>query len=222
MPSSRPHHIPAVIRLLRRLNPNSILDIGVGFGKWGFLFREYTDIISSENDVPRYSKPGWKVRIEGVEGHAPYLTPVHDYIYDKVHVGSAIEILQGMESKSFDFVFMGDVIEHFDKPSGVKVLKECVRIARKGVLISTPASVAPQEAVCGNPLEEHRSFWRPSDFPASEGWQAMKTRGDILLAFNPAGSSASPRLSKLIRDYPRWLAVPLVKIRDTVWPKTNA
>lgn len=222
MPSSRPHHIPTVIRVLRRLKPNSILDIGVGFGKWGFLFREYTDIIASEDDVPRYSKPGWKVRIEGVEGHAPYLTPVHDYVYDKVHVGDAISILKGMESKSFDFVFMGDVIEHFEKPSGLAVLKECVRLAKKGVLISTPASLSPQEAVCGNPLEEHRSFWRPGDFPASEGWQTMKTRGDILLAFNPAGSPKPANLRKLVREYPLWLARPLVKIRDKIRPKKNA
>jgi len=43
-------HHPTVIHLIRQLKPISILDVGVGFGKWGHLFREYTDINEAEND----------------------------------------------------------------------------------------------------------------------------------------------------------------------------
>ncbi len=57
MPSSRPNTIPTVIHLVRQLKPKSILDVGVGFGKWGHLFREYTDINEAENDPARYMPP---------------------------------------------------------------------------------------------------------------------------------------------------------------------
>ena len=70
MPSSRPNTIPAVVHLLRQIQPRSILDVGVGFGKWGHLFREYTDIHESENDPARYPKKNWHVRIDGIEGFA--------------------------------------------------------------------------------------------------------------------------------------------------------
>ena len=66
MPSSRANTIPTVIHLVRQLEPRSILDIGVGFGKWGHLFREYTDILQAEHDPPRYQRANWQVRIDGI------------------------------------------------------------------------------------------------------------------------------------------------------------
>src|SRR6266851_1391535 len=89
MPSSRPNTIPTIIHLIRQLRPRSILDVGVGFGKWGHLFREYTDINEAENDPSRYDRKNWKVRIDGIEGYAAYLTAMHRYLYNEVHVGDA-------------------------------------------------------------------------------------------------------------------------------------
>ena len=82
MPSSRANTIPTVIHLLRQLEPGSILDVGVGFGKWGHLFREYTDILKAEHDPSRYQRANWKVRIDGIEGHAEYLTEMHRFLYN--------------------------------------------------------------------------------------------------------------------------------------------
>src|SRR6266545_5686189 len=93
MPSSRPNTIPTVIHLIRQLKPKSILDVGVGFGKWGHLFREYTDINEAENDPGRYQRKKWRVRIDGIEGYAPYLTPMHRYLYNNIHVGDATKLL---------------------------------------------------------------------------------------------------------------------------------
>src|ERR1051325_10519734 len=106
MPSSRPNTIPTVINLVRQLRPRSILDIGVGFGKWGHLFREYTDINESERDPARYPRSGWQVRIDGIEGHAPYVTEMHRYIYNEVHLGDAMELLPRLPI--YDLVFLGD------------------------------------------------------------------------------------------------------------------
>ena len=112
MPSSRPNAIPTVIHLIRQLNPQSILDVGVGFGKWGHLFREYTDILAAENDPARYRRENWRVRIDGIEGHSAYLTDMHRFLYNELYVGDACELIGGLPK--YDIIFAGDIIEHFE------------------------------------------------------------------------------------------------------------
>src|SRR5205814_7486601 len=122
MPSSRPNTIPTVIHLVRQLKPQSILDVGVGFGKWGHLFREYTDIVEAERDPGRYERKNWQVKIDGIEGHAGYLTDMHRYLYNEIHLGDACELIKKLTS--YDLIFMGDVIEHFEKQTGLQLLRD--------------------------------------------------------------------------------------------------
>ncbi len=164
MPSSRPNVIPSVIHVIRQLAPTSILDVGVGFGKWGHLFREYTDIVASENDPSRYRRENWQVRIEGVEGYEPYLTPAHEYFYDRIHIGDAREVLPGLGS--YDVIFFGDIIEHFHKPDGVALVQLALGKAERAVMLTTPRFDTGQEDSCANELEIHRSLWTIEDFRA--------------------------------------------------------
>ena len=127
MPSSRPTTIPVVIHLLRQLKPRSILDVGVGFGKWGHLFREYTDINEAERDPARYQRENWQVRIDGIEGHAAYLTDLHRFLYNEIHVGDAAELLPRLPR--YDLIFLGDIIEHFEKEAGRRLLDEALSLA---------------------------------------------------------------------------------------------
>src|SRR6059036_3946823 len=110
MPSSRPNTIPTIIHLIQQLKPRSILDVGVGFGKWGHLFREYTDILEAERDPGRYQREGWQVRIDGIEGHAAYLTPMHRFLYNAIHLGDAGALLKTLPV--YDLIFLGDILEH--------------------------------------------------------------------------------------------------------------
>jgi len=180
MPSSRPNTIPAVIHLLRQLQPRSILDVGVGFGKWGHLFREYTDINAAEHDPPRYHRENWQVRIDGIEGHAAYLTELHRYLYNDVHVGDARELLPKLPS--YDLIFMGDIIEHFDKPKGLEFLRMALTKANKAVIVTTPKFETAQENLCANELERHRSLWSARDFKKLPGASVKTLDRDTLLA----------------------------------------
>jgi hypothetical protein len=164
MPSSRCNHIPIVLGIVRQLAPRSILDVGVGFGKWGHLFREYTDIAAAEADPARYARANWRVRIDGIEGHAPYLTPMHEYLYDALHVGDMRAKIH--EVGEYDLIFLGDVIEHVEMSDGVALLRACLAHARQAVVVTTPGRDTPQDAVCANELEAHRSVWTPADFRA--------------------------------------------------------
>jgi hypothetical protein len=180
VPSSRPNAIPTIIHLVRQLKPRSILDIGVGFGKWGHLFREYTDILEAENDPARYEKGHWLVRIDGIEAHAPYLTPMHAYLYDNIYIGDATALIKTLSN--YDLIFLGDIIEHFEKEAGLHLLREAFTRANKAVIVSTPKYETAQESLCGNELERHRSLWKAKDF-RFEGDVHVKTiGGNILLA----------------------------------------
>lgn len=162
MPSSRPNTIPTVIHLVRQIKPKSILDVGVGFGKWGHLFREYTDINEAENDPARYQRRHWRVRIDGIEGYAAYLTPMHRYLYNHLHVGDASALLKRLPR--YDLIFLGDVIEHLEKAAGLRLLRGAFKMANKAVIVTTPKFETGQAGLCGNELERHRSLWSAEDF----------------------------------------------------------
>src|SRR5438874_2024826 len=151
MPSSRPNTIPLVINLVRQLKPQSILDIGVGFGKWGHLFREYTDILEAEHDPARYQRAHWKVRIDGIEGYASYITEMHRYLYNEIFIGNALELIRTIPT--YDVIFLGDIIEHFDKAEGLQLLRDARDKAVKAVVVTTPKFDTGQEELCGNELE---------------------------------------------------------------------
>jgi hypothetical protein len=180
MPSSRPNTIPTVIHLLRQLKPKSILDVGVGFGKWGHLFREYTDILEAEHEPARYQRENWRVRIDGLEGHPAYLTPMHRFLYNRIHIGDAATLLPKLPS--YDLIFLGDIIEHFDKSAGLALLSNALAKAGKAVIVSTPKFETEQEDLCGNELERHRSLWAAKDFRKFPGATVKTIDGATLLA----------------------------------------
>ena len=69
MPTSVPYGVPIIAGAARQLRPKSVLDVGIGFGKYGMLFREYLDIWDMEC-VADYDPAAWKTRIDGIEATA--------------------------------------------------------------------------------------------------------------------------------------------------------
>ncbi len=196
MPSSRPNTIPTVIHLIRQLKPQSILDVGVGFGKWGHLFREYTDILEAEHDPARYERKNWRVRIDGIEGHPAYLTPMHGYLYDQIHLGDAALLMPKLTN--YDLIFLGDILEHFEKEAGMRLLSDAFARANKAVLATTPKFETQQPDLCGNELERHRSLWSEEDFRTIPGTVVQTVDGATLLAV-----LAKPGVPKLECTPPR-------------------
>jgi hypothetical protein len=225
MPSSRWTHIPTVISIVRQLQPASILDVGVGFGKWGHLFREYTDIVASEADPGRYDRGGWRTRIDGIEGFAPYLTPAHHYLYDTIYVGDMRAQLQQLGM--YDVVFLGDVIEHLDLADGQVFLLDCLAHATKAVLVTTPARETHQAERCANELERHRSVWTRRDFQMLGRAAVRRVAGDMLVAVLlregvPVPAFRSPSGPAAGRRFPfdravRWYAARIRQVLAAMW-----
>ena len=155
MPSSRFEVIPFVLTHIVDIKPKTILDIGIGYGKWGVLFREYLDIW--DVDKP-YDEKG--VYITGIEACKEYKNPVWE-VYDYVAIQDVMESVSAMTKVEYDLIFMGDVIEHFTKEEGLLLLDT---LKYKNAIIVTPKLVSVQKEVYNNPYEIHKSSWSEADF----------------------------------------------------------
>lgn len=166
MPFSYSSQLSTIIGFAEQQNPQAILDVGVGMGQYGFLLRinlENVNLFEIQGATAwQRNKDQWKVIIDGIEGYAGYITPVHDYAYTHLMIGNALEILPTIESNFYELVLAIDILEHFDKTDGKAFLRECRRVCRGPVLVSTPKEFIEQE-VTANPLENHRSHWTEED-----------------------------------------------------------
>lgn len=157
MPSSYHGFINEVLNEYMKTNPSNVLDIGVGFGKWGFLFREYGDIFRG-----RWHKSEWKVEINGIEAFEGYKTPVYDFIYNDVEFNDMSNVYT--KYANYDFVFAGDVIEHLEKNKALTILNFFKTTAKVFVVCIPLTDVWKQGEVFGNKFEEHKSIWNKEDF----------------------------------------------------------
>jgi len=152
MPSSYPDNIGEIVHLIAALRPKSVLDIGPGRGKYGFLIREY---FSDNPDVEGH----WSNvdKVDCVEVFEPYISDIHRHIYDEIFIGNILE----MAIKPYDMYMIIDVLEHWKKEEAYAVLDKMVEHGR--VLISTPTNIGEQGAVHGNEWECHISQWLKPD-----------------------------------------------------------
>jgi hypothetical protein len=156
MPTSHFNQLNEIVELIVLTNPKSILDVGVGFGKYGFLSREYLELWNSN----KYNN--WQRQIDGIEVFKDYLTPVHDFIYNHIYIGDAINILPTLTTY-YDLILLIDVLEHFNYQNGIKLLTECKKRSRN-LIISTPKNIGSQTVSFGNPFETHKFQWRNTYF----------------------------------------------------------
>jgi len=183
MPSSDTSVIPIIIEGVRDLiragkTPKSVLDVGCGFGKYGFLLREYLEVCYG-----RYKPEQWKVRIDAIEAFIPFLTGFHEVLYNNVYKGTLNTLHNELDS--YDIVLAVDVIEHLEKKDGWAFLNQLKSIYKKQLYISTPAKFRGINCMYSNwDYGQHRSFWSAEDFDKSEplfndGWMSVyRYQGD--------------------------------------------
>jgi SAM-dependent methyltransferase len=148
MPSSRVDHIPAVLGYVVKTKPQRVLDVGVGFGKWGYLFREYLEVWDGHL--------AWTHTIDGIEVFPEYIGKHQEAVYDHIIIGDALAVVPTL--KHYDLIFMGDVIEHFTTDDALALLASC-RTRARAVLVTTPATFVEQGDSFGNEHERHLSAW---------------------------------------------------------------
>lgn len=176
--------------LWRRGEVRSVVDVGTGRGTFAMRLRD--------------RHPG--VRWVGIEAWAPYVDEydLHSK-YDELVVGDAMAI-DFASLGDLDVAFFGDVLEHLPKRDALTLLARVQGVARFA-FVSIPIHYLPQDAVGGNPYEEHRKpDWSHSEALASfrgvcaayregfSGVYALATRPDdaelLATAFAEAPASA--------------------------------
>jgi len=146
------------IELIRKLNPKTILDVGIGFGRWGILFREFLEIWESSHYDGR-----WERIIDGVEIFPNYIKDYHKYFYSNIYIEDALIYLQRTDNR-YDLINLGDVVEHFKKHEGEKLIELSLEKGRF-VLINVPIGKHwKQDGTSENPYEAHKSVWYNNDF----------------------------------------------------------
>jgi hypothetical protein len=138
--------------LIVNINPNSVLDIGTGFGKYGLLCREYLELWDGRQNYDKFLR-----RIDGVEAFESYITPLHKFVYDNLYTRDISKLADNLDF-SYDLVLLIDVLEHFDKAEGRSLLTK-ILARNKGVLISTPKYPSNQKDAFNNIYEIHRARW---------------------------------------------------------------
>lgn len=161
MASSFLGQIPIILYILTKVSPKKVLDIGKGFGKYGFLIHEYLGIDNQKKIIPNLQlRKQSKVIIDAVEIDLDLILPHLSHFYNKVIFGNILNIYSELDK--YDLILMIDIIEHIEKEPALIMLKEFLK---KGsdILIATPRNFFKQ-CLYESEYEKHVSHWSIKDF----------------------------------------------------------
>ncbi|MFN7951855.1 MAG: class I SAM-dependent methyltransferase [bacterium] len=201
MPTSQWSQIGVLVDALVRLEPRTLLDVGVGNGKWGFLAREYLEVFPGK--VPYGTRT---VRVEGIEAHEPYLGAVHERVYDRIHRGEALEVLAKLDDGSFDVVLLIDILEHMTREVGLAVLEHATRVGRVAI-VSVPRDFKERDEFLGNRYEQHVTPWSMAQLRAAGARTFLVNPASHIAVLSraplPAALRVGPRIKRWVRLWAR-------------------
>lgn len=160
MGTSNWQQIPFSIEAMMDVSPMRVLDVGIGFGRWGMMVREFC-----EEWKGRMYRENWRVHLEGIEAFPKNVEEYHHLFYNWIHIGDGADIIAGMSAR-WELIIFGDVLEHWYKEDALKVLAKALDISDY-VLINIPVGPGWERGgMYDNPYEEHKSSWELGEFLA--------------------------------------------------------
>ncbi|MFA5418964.1 MAG: class I SAM-dependent methyltransferase [Bacteroidales bacterium] len=154
MPTSQLILVPEIAEVYCRISPATVLDIGIGFGRNGAIFRECSDA-----RFGRVKSADWKTEITGIEIFRDYENPLWG-VYNEVIIDDAAKFAYG----KYDLIFCGDILEHLSKGEAMRLLQTLYNRCNKCLMVVLPLGESVQGAMFGNPAEQHISTWEAKDF----------------------------------------------------------
>jgi SAM-dependent methyltransferase len=141
---------PVVLNFFQKEGIETVLDIGCGYGLFGYMIRMEKD---------------FKGELIGMDAYPPYIEKLKRHsgaVYDSLVIADARHL--PFKSGAVDTVLASEVIEHLPREGGIELIGEAERVGRKLVLFTTPRGHLPQGTHNGNDLEAHLSGWSERDF----------------------------------------------------------
>jgi len=221
MATSSPDQINEILQLILRLKPKSVLDVGSGFGKYGFLCREYL-----ESCFGNYKENASPKRIDGIEINENYVTALQKQIYDIIHIGDAIDIVPKLD-RQYDVILLINVLEYLNREDGMQLLNLC-RARGRHVIISAPRKTGENFA---DGFGEHQnplvSNWKEKHFAHFPQRQLIYNPVNFIMHLdNSAPANNSEIKLKLIHREEDWARgvdpdIPATKIFITGCAKSG-
>lgn len=148
-------NITPVANLLVQADPKSVLDVGVGFGTYGYIARAFLDVWRG-----RMFKKDWKAKIDGIEFYKEFENPIYSFCYDRVFFGNVLEILPKLEK--YDMIIFMHILEHMEKFRAIEVIELASKHANKRIIIGTPMRFF-KTGYENWPAEQHRCHFTPAE-----------------------------------------------------------
>lgn len=182
MASSFLSQVPQIIYLISQIKPKTVLDVGKGFGKYGFLIHEYIGIDNTkELMMNKTMKEQSQIEIDAVEIDEQLFLPHLDQIYNKIYKGNVLELYNSLPN--YDLILMVDVIEHLDKVKAIDMLNY-FKSKKTKLIIATPEFFFEQH-LYNSTFEEHISHWSLKDFNNLYYVDYQKIDGGIIYLLTP-------------------------------------
>lgn len=146
-----------------------------------FLFRNLSEMKSvldvgcgSNSPLSKISKKPYSV---GFDLFEPSLKKSKKQrIHTKYVVGNILELEKHFKNRAFDCVIGLDIIEHFTKKEGNKLLATMEDVAKSKVIVFTPNGFVKQSVYDNNIYQIHKSGWTVTDFQ-KRGYRVFGLRG---------------------------------------------
>ena len=150
-------NITDILEIIRKVNPIKILDVNVGFGRWGILCRE---LLERDNNG-KVSRPDlWNIKIDGVENiDTNYLHNYHDIFYDNIYRQNIHGFLKTHVSL-YDLTIFSNILECTPKEIAIDMINNAMEISRF-ILIYVKLGNHSDNFTADN---EVMSIWDEQDF----------------------------------------------------------
>ena len=164
---------PLIIRAGMKLLPGVIYILTRPIRReLGNGIKTFLDVGCGKGLVTRFITRSGKYLTVGAEIFGPDLREARKHQSHHVFVQCDARNLP-FKRDSFDVVLCSEMLEHVDKLEGVKLIQDLEDIARRKVLLSTPAGLLPTDPETNrtheeenNPYQEHRAGWSAAELKA--------------------------------------------------------
>jgi len=155
MPISDLSGLPAIAAEVMRLQPETVMDLGVGCGMYGVACRQVLD-----GQYGRVRADQWQRKINGIDGWDAYRNPTWGVYTNSVEIGDFSQ----MDISGYDLVMMIDSLEHLEPERGAAFLEGLVQKNRHLIISVPTADSSTQGEPHGNAYECHRTQYRGPEF----------------------------------------------------------
>ena len=114
------HNLPFCIDALLQMAPLRMLDLRIGFGRWGILAHEFCAGWLAQATA----EPG-QVYVAGIAGSAGQVADHQTAFYDRIYIGDA-GTLAGHLPGPWDLIICDGLLNALDKEAGRHLLSACV------------------------------------------------------------------------------------------------